>query len=133
MNLQIRKATDKDLPLYLDFLTYRDWCYSSLDNVWVALENDTPIGFARAEFFRDNQLATIAGVVIFEHARGSGIGLKICQAIIDHFKDISDWYLAGHDWVENYYGRMGFKAIDQRIPELVRPLIPKQVFMHYQN
>ncbi len=113
-----------------DFMAEIQWERHSFEHVWVAKDGDENIGCACAEFFRDGELATLAGVFVQEEYRGHSIGLNLSQAVVDYFDSVASWYLAGRYWIEAFYGKMGFETIDEIIPELERDF-PNQVFMRY--
>lgn len=124
-----KKANELETEAYKNVLEDLGWSYHTLKHAWVAVDGDKIAAYACAEFFReDNALATIAGVIVNEDYRGDKIGIQLCQHLINAFQDVSTWHLAGHSWIPQYYHHLGFKVIDEVIPELKRSFAG-QVFM----
>lgn len=106
----------------------RQWQYTSIEDTWVAIDDGEIIGCARAEFFRNGTLATLAGVYVEDSYRGKGLGIELSASVINAFPEITTWHLAGKEWIARYYAQMGFEIIEEQIEELKRDF-PNQIFM----
>ena len=139
MSLEIRKATEEDKQWVSNKLAEINWTtIESLDDVVVAIVDDMRVGMARAEFFDDKNIPTIAGVYVEDSQRGQkltwnekegSLGLLMVEEVINNFPDVHKWYLAGHPWIVDYYQRVGFQQIQEVIAPLKRDHIKDQVFM----
>jgi N-acetylglutamate synthase-like GNAT family acetyltransferase len=118
-NLKITFATEQEFQSAQDFYTSVGYTSSihSNDTVLAASYNSKIIGVVRIAY--EHNIPVLRGMMIAEEFQRKGIGTLMLKELETKIK--SNCFCLPHDWLESFYGQIGFKKIQtQTAPNFLK-------------